>query len=276
MIENKIAIFQNKNIRMMIYQNLWWFVVEDVVVALTDSSNPKDSITKMRLRDKPLNKGYGQFVSTLPVETQGGKQKMNCATTESIFRIVQSIPSVKAEPFKRWLAKVGYERVEEINDPELAQKRARILYKIKGYPDAWIERRMRSIAIREELTDEWKKHGVTGPSEYEILTAEIAKAAFGVTPSQHKKIKGLQRENLRDHMTEIELLLSMIGETSTKEITKIEHPQGFEPNKKVSKRGGHVAGVARKEFEKQTGQKAVSERNYFGNKNMIEPTSEKS
>lgn len=269
MNENKIAIFQSKKIRRVIYKNEWWFVVEDIVVALTDSSNPKDYITKMRLRDEPLNKGYRQFVSTLPIETAGGKQKMSCATTEGIFRIIQSIPSPKAEPFKRWFAKVGHERVEEINDPELAQKRARMLYKIKGYPDAWIERRIRSIAIREELTDEWKKHGVSHPTEYEILTAEIAKAAFGVTPSQHKNIKGLKRENLRDHMTEIELLLSMLGETATKEITKTEHPLGFEPNKKVSKRGGHVAGVAREEFEKQTNKKAVSKFNYLEKREIL-------
>ncbi|MBI3559388.1 Bro-N domain-containing protein, partial [Candidatus Gottesmanbacteria bacterium] len=220
MTENKITIFRNQKIRRTIHQGKWWFVVEDVISVLIDSNDPKQYIQRMKLRDPELAKGYVQFVHTLPVETIGGKQNMLCANTESIFRIIQSIPSPKAEPFKRWLAKVGYERVEEINDPELAQKRARMLYKIKGYPDVWIERRIRSIAIREELTDEWKKHGVAHPTEYEILTAEIAKAAFGVTPSQHKNIKGLKRENLRDHMTEIELLLSMLGKRRPKRLPK--------------------------------------------------------
>jgi prophage antirepressor-like protein len=189
--ETKIAIFEGGNIRRVIYKNEWWFVVEDVIVVLTNSSNPKDYITKMRLRDDELNKGYGQIVSTLPIVTAGGRQRMNCANTEGIFRIIQSIPSPKAEPFKKWLAKVGYERIQEIEDPELATKRTRMLYKQKGYSDDWIEKRMRGIAIREELTDEWQKRGVKLQKEYEILTAEISKAAFGVTPSQYKKLKGL-------------------------------------------------------------------------------------
>ena len=202
-------------------------------MALIDSSDSKQYIQRMRIRDPELSKGWVQIVHTLSIETSGGKQKMNCANTEGIFRIIQSIPSPKAEPFKRWLAKVGYERVQEIEDPELAQKRARALYKAKGYPDDWIERRMRSIAIREELTDEWQKHGVELAKEYEILTAEISKATFGVTPSEYKKIKGLRRENLRDHMSDLELLFSQLGEAATTEITKTEHPRGFERNKAV-------------------------------------------
>ena len=201
----KIAIFRNRKIRKTIHKNEWWFVVEDVVLALIDSSDSKQYIQRMRIRDPELSKGWVQIVHILSVETSGGKQKMNCANTEGIFRIIQSIPSPKAEPFKLWLARVGYERVQEIEDPELAQKRARILYKAKGYPDDWIERRMRSIAIREELTDEWQKHGVELAKEYEILTAEISRATFGVTPSQYKKLKGLRRENLRDHMNDLEL-----------------------------------------------------------------------
>lgn len=259
----KIAVFRNRKIRKTIHKNEWWFVVEDVVVALTDSSNPKDYINKMRLRDDELSKGYGQFIHTLPVETSGGKQKMNCANTEGIFRIIQSIPSPKAEPFKRWLARVGYERVQEIEDPELAQKRARALYKAKGYPEEWIERRMRSIAIREELTDEWQKHGVELAKEYEILTAEISKATFGVTPSEYKNLKGLKRENLRDHMSDLELLFSQLGEAATTEITKTEHPQGFEKNKKVSRRGGKIAGDARSNLEKETGRKVITSKNYL-------------
>jgi len=220
----------------------------------------------MRIRDPELSKGWVQIVHTLSIETSGGKQKMNCANTEGIFRIIQSIPSPKAEPFKRWLAKVGYERVQEIEDPELAQKRARALYKAKGYPDDWIERRMRSIAIREELTDEWQKHGVELAKEYEILTAEISKATFGVTPSEYKKVKGLKRENLRDYMSDLELLFSQLGEAATTEITKTEHPQGFAKNKQVSKRGGKIAGDARFNLEKETGKKVITSQNYLPKK----------
>lgn len=267
--ETRIAIFRGKNIRRVIYKNEWWFVIEDVIVALTGSVNPKDYITKMKLRDPELSKGYGQFVSTLPIPTRGGKQKMSCANTEFLFRIVQSIPSPKAEPFKRWLAKVGYERVQEIEDPELAQKRARSIYKLKGYPNNWIERRMRGITIREELTDEWLKHGVEKPKEYEILTAEISKATFGVTPSEYKKLKGLKRENLRDHMNDLELLFSQLGEAATTEITKTEHPLGFEKNRRVSKRGGKIAGDARKRLEKETGRNIVTRKNYLSKEKEI-------
>ncbi len=261
--QTKIAIFRKKEIRKIIHGNEWWFVVEDVVAALTDSVNPKDYLNKMRRRDEELSKGYGQIVHTLPITTEGGTQRMNCANTEGIFRIIQSIPSAKAEPFKLWLARVGYERVQEIEDPELATKRTRALYKAKGYNDDWIEKRMRGIAIREELTDEWKKHGVREDREYEILTAEISKAAFGLTPGQYKKLKGLKRENLRDHMTDLELIFSMLGEASTTQITKVEHPQGFEENKGIAKRGGNVAGVARKKLEQETQRKVITSENYL-------------
>ncbi|MFH1178582.1 MAG: Bro-N domain-containing protein, partial [bacterium] len=183
----RIAIFKGKEIRKIIYQNEWWFVIVDVVAALTDSVQPDGYIKDMRRRDSELSKGWGQIATPLPVETEGGHQKMNCANTEGMFRIVQSIPSPKAESIKRWLAKVGYERIQEIEDPELATKRTRIIYKLKGYPDDWIEKRMRGIAIREELTDEWEKRGAKEKRDYEILTAEISKAAFGVTPNQYKK-----------------------------------------------------------------------------------------
>ncbi len=262
----KIAVFRNRKIRKTIHKNEWWFVVEDVVLALIDSSDSKQYIQRMRIRDPELSKGWVQIVHTLLVETSGGKQKMNCANTEGIFRIIQSIPSPKAEPFKRWLAKVGYERVQEIEDPELAQKRARALYKAKGYPEDWIERRMRSIAIREELTDEWQKHGVELAKEYEILTAEISRATFGVTPSEYKKIKGLKRQNLRDHMSDLELLFSQLGEAATTEITKTEHPQGFVRNKQVSRRGGKIAGDARSNLEKETGKKVITSQNYLPKK----------
>jgi DNA-damage-inducible protein D len=261
-METRIAIFKGKSIRKTIFNNEWWFVIEDVVLVLTDSSDPKQYIQRMKQRDPELNKGWVQIVHTLAVGTEGGQQKMLCANTEGIFRIIQSIPSPKAEPFKRWLAKVGYERVQEIEDPELGQKRTRALYKAKGYSEAWIEKRMRGIAIREELTGKWKKQGVEKDREYEILTAEISKATFGFTPSEYKKLKHLQRENLRDHMNDLELIFSMLGEAATTEITKVERPLGFEENRHVS-RGGRIAGGAREKLEKETGKKVVSPGNYL-------------
>ncbi|HRN71370.1 MAG TPA: Bro-N domain-containing protein [Candidatus Woesebacteria bacterium] len=258
----KIAIFKGKEIRKTIHNNEWWFVVEDVVVALTNSINPKDYINKMRRRDNELSKGYGQFVHTLFIQTTGGKQQMNCANTEGIFRIIQSIPSPKAEPFKRWLAKVGYERVQEIEDPELATKRTRALYKAKGYSDAWIEKRMRGIEIRETLTDEWKKRNVGGNKEYAILTAEISKATFGMTPREYKKFKNLKRENLRDHMNDLELLFSMLGEASTTEISRNKNTKGFNENKTAAQKGGKIAGDARKNLELESGKKVSTKRNF--------------
>jgi len=262
----KTAVFRNRKIRKVIYQNEWWFVVEDIVLALIDSNDPKQYIQRMKYRDAELAKGWVQIVHTLSIETVGGKQQMNCANTEGVFRIIQSIPSPKAEPFKRWLARVGYERVQEIDDPELATKRTRALYKAKGYPDSWIQRRMRGIEIRETLTDEWKKHQVTKDREYAILTAEISKATFGVTPSEYKRLKGLKRENLRDHMNDLELLFSQLGEAATTEITQVEHPMGFEKNKYVSRRGGAIAAGARKNLERETGKKISTKQNYLPNK----------
>ena len=259
----KIAVFRKKEIRKTIHKNQWWFVIRDVVAVLTDSTQPEGYIKDMRRRDAELSKGWGQIATPLPVQTSGGIQKLNCANTEGIFRIIQSIPSPKAEPFKLWLAKVGYERVKEIEDPEIATKRTRALYKAKGYSDEWIEKRMRGIAIREELTDEWKKHNVKEEKEYEILTAEISKAAFGLTPSQYKKLKNLKRENLRDHMTDLELIFSMLGEASTTQIARVEHPDGFIENKSVARRGGNVAGIARKKLEQETHRKVISRENYL-------------
>ncbi|MCM8813749.1 MAG: Bro-N domain-containing protein, partial [Candidatus Omnitrophica bacterium] len=233
-----------------------------VVLALTDSSDPKQYIQRMKQRDEELAKGWVQIVHTLAVQTAGGKQRMLCANTEGVFRIIQSIPSPKAEPFKRWLAKVGYERIQEIEDPELAQKRTRALYKAKGYSDEWIEKRMRGIAIREELTDQWQKRGIREQKEYEILTAEISKATFGMTPSAYKKHKGLKRENLRDHMTDLELIFSMLGEASTKEIAVNKNAQGFVENKQAAFEGGSVAGNARNELERKSGKKVISKENY--------------
>jgi hypothetical protein len=269
-METKIAVFKGKGIRKMLHNNEWWFVITDIVSVLTDSVDPSGYIKDMRRRDGELSKGWGQIATPLWIETSGGKQKVNCANTEGIFRIIQSIPSPKAEPFKRWLAKVGYERVQEIEDPELGTKRTRALYKAKGYSDDWIEKRMRGIAIREELTDEWKNRDVKEEQEYAILTAEIAKAAFGVTPIEHKQLKGLKRENLRDHMTHIELIFSMLGEAATTEITRVDDAQGFDESRTAARKGGEVAGVARKDLEKKTGKRVVSPENY-----LTEPESRK-
>jgi len=262
---SKIALFKGKKIRRTLYNDEWWFVVEDVVLALTESNDPKQYIQRMKQRDLELGKGWVQIVHTLDVLTEGGKQNMLCANTEGIFRIIQSIPSPKAEPFKRWLAKVGYERVQEIENPELATKRTRMLYKLKGYSEDWIEKRMRGIAIREELTDEWKNRGAKDRQDYEILTAEISKATFGVTPSEYKKLKGLQRENLRDHMDDFELIFNMLGERSTTEIHRQEKSEGVPKLKQDAHRGGRVAGNARKELEKELGRSVVSKKNFLQN-----------
>jgi DNA-damage-inducible protein D len=259
----KIVLFKSKKIRKTIHNNEWWFVVEDVIAALTDSVQPDGYIKDMRRRDPELAKGWGQIATPLAITTEGGLQKMNCANTEGIFRFIQSIPSPKAEPFKRWLAKVGYERVQEIEDPELATKRTRMLYKAKGYSDSWIEKRMRGIAIREELTDEWQRRGAQEQRVYEILTAEISKATFGVTPSEYKKLKGLKRENLRDHMDDFELIFNMLGERATTEIHRTENSEGLSKLKLDAKAGGDIAGGARKKLEKRLRRSIVSKGNFL-------------
>lgn len=260
---NTLAIFQGKTVAKTLHNNEWYFSVSDIVRILTDSTDVKQYIKKMRSRDHELNVNWGTLCTPLEVTTKDGKtRKANCVNTESAFRIIQSIPSQKAEPFKLWLAKVGYERVLEIEDPELATKRTRAIYKAKGYSDAWIEKRMRSVEIRETLTDEWQNRGVKG-KEYGILTAEIAKATFGMTPAQHKKYKLLKRENLRDHMTDLELIFSMLGEAATTEIARNRDTQGFPQNKKAAKQGGEVAGKAREDVEQKSGKKVVSRKNYL-------------
>jgi DNA-damage-inducible protein D len=262
-METKIAIFKGKEIRKIIHNNEWWFSVSDVVAVLTDSKDPSGYIKDMRRRDAELSKGWGQIATPLSIETPGGKQKVNCANTEGIFRIIQSIPSPKAEPFKRWLAKVGYERVQEIEDPELATQRTKALYRAKGYSDDWIEKRMRGITIRAELTDEWKNREVGQEREYAILTAEISKATFGLTPSEYKDLKGLERENLRDHMNDLELIFSMLGEAATTEITKTKDAKGFDENRTAARKGGRIAGDARENLEKETKRMVVSRENYL-------------
>lgn len=275
---SKIKLFESKQIRTVWNEadEKWYFVVVDVIQVLTDTTNPSDYLKKMRKRDLELAKGWGQIVPPLAVDTSGGKQLMSCANAKGLLRIIQSIPSPKAEPFKLWLAQVGSDRLDEIENPELATQRTRELYKLKGYPDDWIEKRMRSIAIREELTDEWKTRGVKEKKEYSILTAEISKATFGLTPTQYKKVKQLKNQNLRDHMTDLELIFSMLGEASTTAIVKTKNPKGFIQNKVVAKQGGTIAGNARKALEIKTGEKVVSKQNYLpAGKKLIETTKPK-
>ncbi len=259
----KVALFKGRKIRRIFYRGEWWFVISDCVEVLTDSVQPDGYIKDMRRRDPELSKGWGQIATPLSIPTEGGPQKMNCANTEGIFRIIQSIPSPKAEPFKRWLAKVGYERIQEIENPELATKRTKVLYKLKGYSDDWIEKRMRGIAIREELTDEWQKRGAQEKKDYEILTAEISKATFGVTPSEYKKLKGLKRQNLRDHMDDFELIFNMLGERATTEIHRTENSKGVVKLKNDAKAGGDIAGGARKKLERRLGRSIVTKRNFL-------------
>jgi prophage antirepressor-like protein len=264
-METNIAVFKGKEIRKTIHKNEWWFSIIDVIEALTGSDRPRKYWSD--LKKKLLQEGYAELserIGQLKLQSSDGKSyATDCANTEGIFRIIQSIPSPKAEPFKRWLAKVGYERVQEIENPELATKRTRALYKAKGYSDDWIEKRMRGIAIREELTDEWKHRDVTREKEYAILTAEIAKAAFGITPGKHKKIKGLKRENLRDHMTDLELIFSMLGEAATTEITRADDAKGFQESRHAARKGGEVSGKARKDLEQKTRKQVVSRENYL-------------
>lgn len=263
--QNQVALFQEKSIRRTWHQNQWWFAVADVVSVLTDSADTTQYIKKIRQRDKELSQGWVQIVTPLRIETEGGIQRVNCANAEGLLRIIQSIPSPKAEPFKRWLAKVGYERIQEIEDPELASARARALYEAKGYPKAWIEKRMRSIAVRGELTAEWQQRGVQEGREYSILTAEIARATFGMTPGAHKALKGLAErkanENLRDHMTDLELIFTMLGEASTTEIARRKDAQGLKKNQVAAREGGTIAGDARKALEAKTGKPVVSTSN---------------
>jgi len=263
-MDKGIAVFKGKEIRRTLYKNEWWFSVVDVCSALTESADASAYWRKLKQRLTEEGSEVVTFCHGLKLLAPDGKlRETDCANAEGVFRIIQSIPSPKAEPFKRWLAKVGYERVQEIENPELATKRTRAIYKAKGYSDDWIEKRMRGIAIREELTDEWKKRDVREKKEYEILTAEIALAAFGITPGKHKKIKGLKRENLRDHMNDLELIFSMLGEAATTEITRVDDAKGFHESKQSARKGGEVAGKARKDLEQKMGKKVVSKENYL-------------
>ena len=258
-----LVVFQGKEIRRAWHNKEWFFSIIDIVAALTDSPTPRQYWGKVKDREFVKLELSPIWVQLKLISADGKKYDTDCANTESMFRIIQSIPSKKAEPFKRWLAKVGYERVQEIENPELAQKRMKGIYKAKGYSDDWIEKRARGIAIRDELTDEWKKRGVLEERDYAILTAEISKATFGMTPGEYKKFKGLKKENLRDHMNDLELIFSMLGERVSTEITRKEDKQGFIEVEDAAKRGGRVAGNARKNTEKELGRSITSKENYL-------------
>ena len=265
---SSIKLFQDKKIRSVWdeTEQQWYFSVVDVVAALTDSVNPTDYLKKMRKRDASLAAYLGTNCPQVEMMTESGKRrKVLAANIKGLFRIIQSIPSSKAEPFKLWLAQVGYDRIQEIENPELAQERMKELYEQKGYPKDWIDKRLRGIAIRQNLTDEWKERGITEKSDYAILTAEISKATFGLTPSEYKKYKGLMKknQNLRDHMSDLELIFSMLGERVTTEISQKEKPDTFIENKQVAQRGGNVAGVAREQAEKELGRSIVSNQNFL-------------
>lgn len=265
---NNIKLFQEKKIRSVWNEEeqQWYFSVVDVVGVLTDSVNPTDYLKKMRKRDEELATYLGTTCPQVEMVTDTGKkQKTLAANVQALFRIIQSIPSPKAEPFKLWLAQVGYERVQEIENPELAQERMKELYEQKGYPKDWIDKRLRGIAIRQNLTDEWKERGITEKSDYAILTAEISRATFGLTPSDYKIYKGLTKknQNLRDHMSDLELIFTMLGERVTTEISQKEKPDTFTKSKQVAQRGGNVAGVAREQAEKELGRSVVSPENFL-------------
>ncbi|MEK6867312.1 MAG: BRO family protein, partial [Nanoarchaeota archaeon] len=261
MVENSLILFQGKEVRRTWFNDEWWFVATDIIGILTESTDPSGYLKDMRRRDEGFAQGWGQIATPLPIQTAGGPQQLNCISTKGAFRLIQSIPSKKAEPFKQWLAKVGYERVQEIENPELAQQRMKELYRQKGYSDDWIEKRVRGIAIRQELTDEWKNRGVEEGKEFAILTNEISKATFGKTVDEYKDFKKLQKENLRDHMNDLELIFTMLGERVSTEITKEEDSQGFIENKDTAIRGGKIAGNARKETEKELGRPITSSEN---------------
>ncbi|HBG78095.1 MAG TPA: phage antirepressor protein [Phycisphaerales bacterium] len=266
---SNLILFESKQIRRAWLNDKWYFSIADVCGALTESPDAGAYWRKLKQRLKEEGSEVVTFCHGLKLEAPDGKMReTDCADAEGLFRIIQSIPSPKAEPFKRWLARVGYERVQEIENPELAQDRMKQLYEQKGYPKDWIDKRLRGVAIRQNLTDEWKERGIESENDFAILTAEISKATFGVTPSEYKKLKGLARknQNLRDHMTDLELIFTMLGEKVTTEISHKEQPDTFDKNIKVAKRGGTVAGTARKATEKELGKSIISKQNYLGNK----------
>lgn len=270
-MSKEVALFEKSEVRRIWHEDQWWFVIVDIIAILSESVNPAEYFKKLRKRDIELSKLYlkggGQIVPPLGLEfiTAGGKQKLICWNNEGILRLIQSVPSPNAEPFKRWLARVGKERIDEINDPELAMERMRQLYRKKGYPKDWIDKRMRGIAVRQDLTEEWQNRGAKQSIEFAILTNEIMKGAFDMKVDEYKNLKGLDKENLRDHMNDIELILTMLAEATTTKIHRDRNSKGLPKLKKDAKDGGAVAGRTRKDIEKTSGRKVIDKKNYLSN-----------
>jgi len=263
-----LVLFEERQLRRVWSEaeQKWYFSVQDVLEILTGSADVKQYVKKLKSRDPELGANWGTVCTLVAMTAADGKtRKIQAASAEGLLRLIQSVPSQKAEPFKRWLAKVGYERLQEIENPELAARRMREIYRQKGYSETWIEKRMRGIAVRDELTDEWKKRGLKEQTEYAILTAEISKATFGMTPKEYRDYKGLGRlgDNLRDHMNDLELIFTMLGEASTTEIARNTDALGFSKNRRAAREGGRVAGDARKALEKKSGRRVSTKENYL-------------
>ncbi len=271
MDNSKIIVFEDKKIRRVWHNEEWWYVAIDLIQILTNSEDPSGYLKDMRRRDEGFSKGWGQIATPLPIETTGGIQKLNCVSTKGAFRVIQSVPSLKAEPFKMWLAQLGQDRIEEIENPEIGQNRIKSYYELKGYPKDWIDKRLRGITIRQELTDEWKMRGIVEKKDYAILTNEVHKATFDLSIEEHKNIKEIPKKskiNLRDHMSDLELIFSMLGEKATTEITQNNKSIGFDKLKTDAVKGGNIAKIARVELEKETKNKVVSNENYLNLKEL--------
>jgi DNA-damage-inducible protein D len=261
-MDNQIAVFEKKTIRHVEYNGENYYSIVDVIEALTDSPNPRNYWSMLKKKDNQL---YRNPVQLKMKAADGKMYKTDCANTEGVFRIVMSVPSPKAEPFKQWLASLGKRELDEIADPELGFERMRELYQAKGYSEEWIKQRLQSIDTRKKLTDEWKKRGVKEGQEYSILTATIAKGTFGLSPTEHKALKGIEKENLRDHMTDLELIFTALGEAATRIYTENDDAQGFEDNHDAAIKGGKAAGKARRNFEEDTKRQVVSSTNFLKN-----------
>ncbi len=264
------AIFDSKDIRKTLHNGEWWFAVSDVVKALTDSDEGNDVLRKIRKHDDTLSKEWGRFITPLWLDSPDGREEVECTATAGVFRFIQTINSPKAEECKCWLARVGYARMREIENPELSSHLTVSLYKAKGYSETWIAKRMHGIAVRATLKKEWQDRGVNGEKEHAILAAEISKNTFGITPQEYKELKGLERENLRDHMSELELIFSMLGEAAAAEIARKQNIQGFIENRTAALKGGRIAGETLKKLEQEIDEKLVRRENYLN-----EPESQK-